>query len=762
MSNPTYDKLIQLLDENKADYRLIDHAEEWRTELVSKMRGNELKQAANCIILMVKISKKEKQYVLAVYPAHVKLDLDAVKDLFWGKYVSFADKDKAEALAGSVLGTVLPFPFHDDLALVVDKQLLDNDELFFNAARLDQSVALKASDYKRIADPRLENIVEWSAKKEKKESASSSNEEIFIKRHSLSHAMSQAVMEMYPNAKRGVGPAIDNGFYQDFDFGDEKIHEEDLKTIEKKAKQILKQNQKFEQSTMSIDEGLDYFKDDPYKVELIEDLKKDGETEISIYTNYAQNGDKKYEDLCKGPHVDQFSRIDQNSFQIDRIAGAYWKGDADNKMMTRIYGVAFDTREELEQYNKLMAEAKKRDHRVIGQKLGLFTFSEIVGAGLPLFLPNGEIIKYELEKYMREEKEALGFKFVTIPHIAKKELYDKSGHMGKYDAMMPVMSDSVNKAEFVIKPMNCPHHFELYNAQPHSYRELPLRFAENTTCYRNEKTGELSGLTRVKALTQDDAHLFVRHDQIEAEIEMVLWLMEWVYKTFGFEKFKVEISVRDPKTPDMYFGDNDVWDRSEATLIEVVKRWWVEYSVEEGEAAFYGPKIDIRVEDAIGRDWQLTTVQLDFIQPENFDMTYIGEDGEKHRPAVLHVAILGSSHRFMWVMIEHFAGIFPLWLAPRQAIVVPVSNNFDDYGYEVLQKLKDAWLRAEIDDSNDGLNKKVRNAEKSHINYILVVGEQEQKDGSVAVRNYKTKEQSDENLQNFIGRAVEERNSRSL
>ena len=370
-------------------------------------------------------------------------------------------------------------------------------------------------------------------------------------------------------------------------------------------------------------------------------------------------------------------------------------------------------------------------------------------------------MKFELENYMREEKIKLGYSFVSIPHIAKKELYEKSGHMWKYDAMMPIMTDK-EWNEFVLKSMNCPHHFELYNSQPHSYKELPFRFAENTTCYRNEKTWELCGLTRVKALTQDDTHHFVTHDQIAWEIEMILNLMQRVYTTFGFSDFQVDVSIRDPKAPEKYFWDDTIWNKAEATLIEMVKKWGAKYSIQEGEAAFYWPKIDIHLKDAIWRNWQLTTVQLDFIQPENFDMSYTGEDGKPHRPAVLHVTILWSSHRFMWVLIEHFAWVFPLWIAPRQVIIIPVSNHFDTYARNVQKQFEEIAIRVSWDYSSDGLNKKIRNAEKMHINYILVVWETEEKNNSVSVRNYKTKEQNEEKTESFIERIIEEIKNKDL
>jgi threonyl-tRNA synthetase len=393
-------------------------------------------------------------------------------------------------------------------------------------------------------------------------------------------------------------------------------------------------------------------------------------------------------------------------------------------MLTRIYGLAFETKEELDAYLTQRIEAEKRDHKKIGPAMGLFTFSNLVGPGLPMFLPKGGTIVRELEEFVREEKIKRGYSFVRIPHIAKTALYKKSGHLGKYDAMMPIMKDQEGM-EMVLKAMNCPHHFELYNSQPHSYRELPLRFAETTTVYRNEKSGELAGLLRVKALTQDDTHHFVRHDQIESEIEMILGLMSSVYKVFGFSEFLVQISVRDPKNKEKYFGGDELWEKSEKILIEGVKKWGKPYIVEEGEAAFYGPKIDIMVKDAIGRMWQLTTVQLDFNQPENFDMSYVGVDGQKHRPAVLHVAILGSVERFLGVLIEHYAGIFPLWLSPVQVKVIPVRTQHNEYAKKIFEMLKENNIRAEFDDSDINLGTKVRDAKNNKIPYWIVVGDKE-------------------------------------
>lgn len=556
------------------------------------------------------------------------------------------------------------------------------------------------------------------------------------------------------NIQRAMWPATDDGYYYDFELKNGfELSDSMFKEIEKKMREIVKKDLPLIKKDVTEAEAREMFSDEPYKLEWIDEYVEKG-YDLTVYWT----GDE-YVDLCAGPHAESTKAI--GAHKLLSLAGAYWRGDEKNTMLTRLYGTAFATREEQKEYMKMLEEAKKRDHRVLWKKLNLFAFSENVWAGLPMFAPKGEVIKYELENWMREEKQKLGYSFVEIPHIAKRALYEKSGHMGKYDAMMPVMQDQYGD-EFVIKPMNCPHHFELFNSYPHSYRDMPLRFAENTHCYRNEKSGEVSGLTRVKALTQDDAHHFVRHDQIEGEIKMILWLMEKVYHVFGFNDFKVEISVRDPDNLDNYFWEDAVWEKAESTLIKLVKEWWVEYSVEEGEAAFYGPKIDIRVKDSIGRDWQLTTVQLDFIQPENFDMSYMGDDGQKHRPAVIHCAILGSSHRFMWVMIEHFWWTFPLWIAPYQVIVVPVSETHHEYARATQQQLRDVGMRCEIDDSSDSLNKKIRNAEKQRINYILVVGDSEVAGSEVAVRNYKTKEQTVIGRDAFEAMAREEIASKAL
>ncbi len=538
-------------------------------------------------------------------------------------------------------------------------------------------------------------------------------------RHTLAHLLASAVGEIYKfdKIKLTLGPAVDNGFYYDIDFGDEKVADTDLKKIEDVMRKKLPKWTEFEHKEMTKDEALKFFKNE-YKVELINGIVERGE-KITAYTCGG------FTDLCRGGHLEHPAQeIDPLSFKLDRVAGAYWRGDEKNKMLTRIYGLAFNTKEELDAYLSQRAEAEKRDHKKLGKELGLFTVSELVGKGLPMLLPKGNVIKTELENFIRKEKEKLGYSFVSVPHIAKKELYIKSGHMGKYDAMMPIMTDE-NGEEFVMKAMNCPHHFEIYNAEPHSYRDLPFRIAENTTVYRNEKSGELAGLLRVKNLTQDDTHHVIRPDQIESEIEMIFGLMQKVYKIFNFNDYKVEVSVRDPQNKKKYFGDDTVWEKAEKILISSAKKMGLNYSVEEGEAAFYGPKIDIKVKDSIGREWQLTTIQLDFNQPENFEMDYTGEDGKKHRVVVLHVAIYGSFERFMGVLIEHYAGAFPLWLSPVQVKVIPVRTNHTEYAKEVYKLLKENDIRAELDDEEVNLGGKVRDAKNNKLPYWIVIGDKE-------------------------------------
>lgn len=581
-------------------------------------------------------------------------------------------------------------------------------------------------------------------------------------RHSLAHIMAQAVKSLYPDAKMAIGPDIENGFYYDFDFGETKLEETALKEIEKKMKNIIKQNQKFVSIPMDMKEAIKFLesKGESYKVEMARDLEARGEKEIGFYYNMTQQWGEAFVDMCRGPHVEKTIEIDENAFKLDKIAGAYWKWDEKNKMLTRIYAFAFATREELDTHLKMLDEARKRDHRVLGKKLKLFTISELIGAGLPLMQPRGMIIRKAIEDYLWDLHGDKGYHRVWTPHIAKETLYETSGHAAKFgDELFRVQGKD---EAFIMKPMNCPHHMQIFADNQWSYRDMPIRYFEPATVYRDEKTGQLSGLTRVRSITQDDGHLFCRVNQIKDEVTTIVSIIKQFYTTMGMmEWYWVSLSVRgDDRSK--YLGTDDAWDTAESALEEAARANTLNYKRIEGEAAFYGPKLDFMFKDAIGRQWQLATIQCDFNLPERFDLSFINEKNEKERPVVIHRAIAGSLERFMGIMIEHFAGTFPLWLSPVQTVIIPVSENFNEYAEQVQKALKQAGIRSELDTSTDGLNKKVRNAETSHINYILVIGEKEMNEGSVAVRNYKTKEQSEVKLDVFIENILMEIKNKSL
>lgn len=597
-------------------------------------------------------------------------------------------------------------------------------------------------------------------------------------RHSLAHILASAVTEMFPKAQLGVGPVIDNGFFYDF-LLPRPLTPEDVKKLEKRMRELCKQKLDFERTEMTTGEAKKYFTDhsQPFKIELIKDIEKFGttaadqilnsESEVKANDKKPAKAEKvslyktgKFTDLCRGGHVKNTSEIDPQSFKLDKISGAYWRGDQANAQMQRIYGLAFESKAELDNYLHQREEAEKRDHKVLIKQLGLVTFSPDVGSGLPLYMPKGTIIRNEILDYVVRLKKERGYDFVWTPHLAKDSLYIRSGHLGKYDAMLPAITTDGEK--FILKPMNCPHHFQIYNAEMRSYKDLPIRLAENATDYRNEKSGELNGLFRVRSLTQDDTHHFVRHDQIASEIDMILEITEKVYKTFGFKNFRARISVRDQKHKEKYFGNDETWNIAEKALIAAVKRWKVPHFIGEGEAAFYGPKIDVMIEDALGREWQLTTVQLDYVQPENFDMSYINDKGEATRPAVLHVAILGSLDRFMGIVIEHFAGSFPVWLAPVQATVLTITDKQNKYAAQVVTELKELGLRVDLDDRNESIGKKIREAQMQKVPYMLIIGEKEMKAKKVAVRTRNQKDLGAMKLKKFTEQLVSEILSRKL
>lgn len=585
---------------------------------------------------------------------------------------------------------------------------------------------------------------------------------ISTKRHSLAHLMAQAVKSLYPEAKMAIGPDIENGFYYDFDFGDVAINDESLKEIEKKVKNLIKQNQKFEAYKLPVAEAVAYLqsKGEDYKVEMAEDLAAKGETEIGFYRNIAQNGAETFVDMCRGPHVEKTSELDENAFKIEKLAGAYWKGDSANKQLTRIYAFAFDKREELDAHLNMLAEAKKRDHRVLGKKLKIFTISDLIGAGLPLMQPNGMVIRKAIEDYLWEMHAQKEYLRVWTPHIAKECLYETSGHAAKFgDELFRVKGKDES---FIMKPMNCPHHMQIFADNQFSYRDMPIRYFEPATVYRDEKTGQLSGLTRVRSITQDDGHLFCRVGQIKDEVTTIVSIIKQFYTTMGMmEGYWVSLSVRgDDKSK--YLGTDEAWNVAESALESAAQENGLNYKRVEGEAAFYGPKLDFMFKDAIGRQWQLATIQCDFNLPERFDLSFVNEKGEKERPVLIHRAIAGSLERFMGIAIEHFAGDFPLWMAPKQVRILPVSENFMAYADEVFAVCKKAGLRVELDSSSDGLGKKIRNAETDHVNYALVIGEKEVTDKTVSVRSRKTGEQTLSTVAEFVAKLQEEVSTRSL
>ncbi len=560
--------------------------------------------------------------------------------------------------------------------------------------------------------------------------------------HSSAHLMAEAIEILYPGTKFGIGPDIENGFYYDMDLGDRTITQEDLSKVEQKMKELVKQRQAFVRSEVSKTEALKYFttKDDEYKLELIEGLE-DGE--ISFY----QCGD--FVDLCRGPHIPNTGVI--KAIKLLSVAGAYWRGDENRKQLTRIYGITFPKKKELDEYLEMLEEAKKRDHRKIGKELELFTFSQKVGQGLPLWLPKGAMLRERLENYLKNVQKEAGYLPVITPHIGSKELYVTSGHYAKYgeDSFRPITTPNEGE-EFLLKPMNCPHHCEIYKSKPHSYRDLPYRLAEFGTVYRYEQSGELHGLTRVRGFTQDDAHIFCRPDQVKSEFNNVIKIVLKIFKALKFDDFITQISIRDKSNMEKYIGSDENWEKAESAIIEVAKESGLEYIIEEGEAAFYGPKMDFMVRDAIGRKWQLGTIQVDYNLPERFELEYIGEDNKKHRPVMIHRAPFGSMERFVAVLIEHTAGKFPLWLTPEQVRILPISEKYQKYAEKVLELLKNSDIRAQIDDRSEKTGRKIRDAELQRVPYMLIVGEKEETGNKVSFRRQGAGDQGSVSVSDFV------------
>lgn len=544
--------------------------------------------------------------------------------------------------------------------------------------------------------------------------------------HSSAHILAQALQELYPGIKLTIGPAIENGFYYDIDQGAHSITEKDLKAIEDKMLEIARGKHDFKMREATKEEALDFYRKEgnEYKIELIENLDDKTITFCDHDT---------FTDLCRGGHIPNTGIV--KAVKLTSIAGAYWRGDENNKQLTRIYGISFPKQKELTAYLQLVEEAKKRDHRKLGKELELFTFSQRVGQGLPLWMPKGAALRARLENFLRKAQNKAGYEMVITPHIGHKELYETSGHYEKYgsDSFQPIRTPHEGE-EFILKPMNCPHHCEIYRSKPWSYKDLPVRLAEFGTVYRYEQSGELHGLTRVRGFTQDDAHIFCTADQLDEEFKKVIDLVLYVFGSLGFENFSTQVSLRDPENPDKYIGSMENWEKAEQAIVNAAKSKGLDYKIEYGEAAFYGPKLDFMVKDALGRSWQLGTIQVDYNLPERFELEYIGADNSTHRPIMIHRAPFGSMERFVAILLEHTGGDFPLWLAPNQVSILSLSEKYEKYAKNVLNLLENDEIRALVDNRNETVGKKIRDAELNKIPYTLIVGEQEEKSNTVSVR----------------------------
>jgi threonyl-tRNA synthetase len=568
--------------------------------------------------------------------------------------------------------------------------------------------------------------------------------------HSSAHLLAEAIQELYPEAKFAIGPPIDNGFYYDVDFGDTTIGQEDLEKLEDKIIELARQKNEYNRNEVTKDEALSFYRDvgNQYKIELIEDLE-DGD--ITFYTQ------GNFTDLCRGPHIPHTGKV--KAVKLTNLAGAYWRGDENKEQLTRIYGITFPKKKFLDEYLHMMEEAKKRDHKKLGKELGLYMMDPMVGSGLPVWLPNGTVMRRELEAFLREEQKKRGYQEVITPHIGNIKLYETSGHYPYYqDSQFSPME--VDEDKYMLKPMNCPHHHRIYANDLRSYRDLPLRLAEFGTVYRYEQSGELNGLSRVRGFTQDDAHIYCTHEQLKDEIKNVIDLTEMVFSTFGMD-VDIRLSFRDDND-EKYGGKSEFWDRAEKEIKEVADEVGMTYTIAPGEASFYGPKIDFIINDAIGRRWQLGTIQVDYVMPERFDLTYVGSDNERHRPVIIHRAPFGSMERFTSILIEHFAGDFPLWLAPEQVKIIPVSDNFNEYAFQCANELKIHDVRVDVDTRSEQLGGKIRDAETSKIPYMLIVGEKEQQDQTVSVRRHTKGDLGTFEFSDFINRIVEEISNKRL
>ena len=560
--------------------------------------------------------------------------------------------------------------------------------------------------------------------------------------HSSAHVLAETILEFYPNAKLTIGPAIENGFYYDIDLGEDVLSEKDFQQIEKKFLELARGKHEFKMRSVSKTDALALYnkENNPYKVELIEGLT-DGDITFCDHNNFT--------DLCRGGHIPNTGII--KAIKIMNVAGAYWRGDEKNNQLTRVYAISFPKQKMLTEYLSLIEEAKKRDHRKLGKELELFTFSQTVGPGLPLWLPKGAELRSRLQAFLNKAQKKAGYQMVMTPHIGQKQLYVTSGHYAKYgeDSFQPITTPKQDE-EFLLKPMNCPHHCEIYKYKPHSYKDLPIRYAEFGTVYRYEQSGELHGLTRVRGFTQDDAHIFCTPEQLDQEFKNVIDLVLYVFRSLGFDNFTAQVSIRDLEKPEKYIGSVENWEKSEKAIITAAKDKGLDFVIEEGEAAFYGPKLDFMVKDALGRSWQLGTIQVDYNLPERFDLSFKGGDNELHRPVMIHRAPFGSMERFIAILLEHTGGNFPLWLIPEQVIVLPISEKYEKYTEKVLHLLENSEIRALADHRNEKTGRKIRDAEISKIPFMLIVGEKEEKEGTVSVRRHGEGDKGTYSIEDFI------------
>lgn len=568
-------------------------------------------------------------------------------------------------------------------------------------------------------------------------------------RHTASHILAQAVLELYPDAQLAIGPAIEEGFYYDFDLGDKSFTPDDLAVLEKRMKEIIKEDQRMDHYTEEADKSILYIKgkNQPYKLELAEELKQAGEKVLSFYTMIDQKGKKRFTDLCAGPHVKSTKEV--KAVKLLKVAGAYWRGDEKRKMLQRIYGTAFESQAELDKYLEMLKQAEERDHRKLGKELELFVFSDLVGPGMPLYTPRGAVVRRMIINYSNELQQQIGYTEVHTPNVNKAELFKISGHYEKFKADMLSVKSNYTDEEYFLKPMNCPMHTQIYASKLRSYKDLPVRLCDFANLYRDEKPGELHGLSRLRCFSQDDGHCFCREDQIEQEFTAVLDIIKQAMKTYSME-YWIRLSLSDPNHPELYIGERSTWEKSEKMLEEILVKNEIKYKKVEGDAAFYGPKMDLVASDAIGREFQISTIQLDFNMPKRFGLTYVDRDGSEKTPIMIHRAIVGSPERFMGILIEHYGGAFPTWLAPVQIQVVPVSSDFNQHAEELVVRLITAGFRAEIDSNNETVGYKIRKAEKLKIPYMLVLGEKEVASKKLAVRPRGTREMKEMAETDFI------------